>query len=256
MIKYNFFFLILFSAFTPNYGQVWEGGLACYNNNEMRVKNWYKNGFIDSFGLLQGDGGWFGPQISSSFLKAEGSPPAINENDPTIGSYNYDMWSCMYSAHQIIDNNLKTSWCEGKKDDGIGEIILFAAPLNQKIFIRNGVAFSKVKYHENNRIAKIEIKLFSGSNCHEVTKGNDAGGGIVCNNIKQISSGFSLLNDSFDWQELILPDFNKTEMNYFWDLPTTYIAIKIISVYKGNKFRDTCISEIKFKGSDTFFYTK
>lgn len=242
------YFLTFFISYQSLFSQGWPGS-ACTESQNNKVKKWYNSGKIGEFGLGLGDGIWWGPQISSSYLKAEGIPPKIDP-EPHIGSQDYDRWTCMYSAHSAIGKNNKTAWCEGKDYDGEGEIIIFSAPINDKFQIRNGVSLNSKKFSENNRIKELEIKLFLGKNCNYTTLGNDALYGFVCKESIEIAKSTTTLLDIIEWQELRLPNIYKYKIpsNNIGPFGTynTFIGLKILSVYPGTRFRDTCISGIEW----------
>ena len=52
------------------------------------------------------------------------------------------------------------------------------------------------------------------------------------------------------YQALQLPDFKPLKIKVSeacLDQITTFVAIEILSVYPGTKYRDTCVSEIRVK---------
>ncbi len=124
-----------------------------------------------------------------------------------------------YRAENLTDNSYK-SWVEGKNDDGIGEIITieFEKPLSNlsSIGFRNGYGDLKY-YYANNRVKDISVTLND-----EFT-------------IK------TTLKDRFDiifYHLYYTSEYNK---------PISKVTIEIDSVYKGQKYSDTCLSEIFFK---------
>lgn len=124
-----------------------------------------------------------------------------------------------YSAKNLIDNSYK-SWVEGKSDDGIGESVTFEfeKPLNKlpSIGFRNGYGDLKY-YYANNRVKDISV-TFNDDLTVKTT-----------------------LKDRYD---IIFYDLYNT---YEYKKPISKVTIKIDSVYKGQKYSDTCLSEIFFK---------
>lgn len=119
-----------------------------------------------------------------------------------------------YVASNVIDNNKATAWVEGAEGDGIGEYLtLFAdvnAPVNG-IKILNGYNKDADIYAKNNRVEFVRITLSTG-----------------------------------DIYETRLEDSYNTYTTVDFDGPKNIegMRIEILSVYPGNKYQDTCISEI------------
>lgn len=114
-----------------------------------------------------------------------------------------------YGPNNLFDNKIN-SWCEGKKGDGIGEGV--AIQLKQlsgvaRIFIKNGYGDEKY-YSANNRVKALLV------------------------NNPEIK-----LKDDGKLNAYILPKMLKTDS----------LDLKIKSVYKGDKWEGTCMSETSFK---------
>lgn len=134
----------------------------------------------------------------------------------------FEVSSSLYDEKQkhpianIFDNNISTAWVEGKPGDGIGEWIKIGFEpdfeLNQ-INIVNGYAKSKTIYEANNRLKKVKITFPDGK-----------------------SEEYLLKDNVLDYQVLKLSK----------PVTTNSIKITIMEIYKGTKYNDTCISEIKF----------
>jgi hypothetical protein len=119
-----------------------------------------------------------------------------------------------YTANFINDFNMETAWTEGVDGDGINEWVEIKLHWPDKvngIIIENGYKKTKELYYENNRPKTIEIELTG------------------------YESFIVELEDEF------------TE-SYYLELPKVYdaigVKITILDVYKGSKYKDTCISEI------------
>ena len=122
-----------------------------------------------------------------------------------------------YKVQNIIDNDLGTAWVEGKPNDGIGEWVEFHFdPVRNinSIGIINGYAKNNAIYKSNNRVKKIQISFNDGTSLTAELKDNLMGA-----------------------QKITLPKSKKTEK----------VRITILDVYKGAKYSDTCISEVKFE---------
>jgi len=154
-------------------------------------------------------------------------PPKIFERveaDSTLTSKKENK----YAPENMIDNNPKTAWVEGKKDFGKGVKLYFATAattaggkidgdyLIQKIGIINGYGKNKKLFYANNRVKKIRFDYWSIKKDKELTK-------------------FFTLKDKFKMQYIKFKE--PVSLNNF--------RITVLSVYKGKKYNDTCISEIK-----------
>jgi major membrane immunogen (membrane-anchored lipoprotein) len=126
-----------------------------------------------------------------------------------------------YDPRNVFDGKIDTSWCEGKSGDGIGEYITIT--LNNYMAITsismvNGSAKSEESYYNNNRVASLKIT-------------SDTGESVIVN-----------FDDStIDYQTRDI-DITGRTFNFILN-----------SVYKGQKFSDTCISEIKLKAEDRHY---
>lgn len=135
----------------------------------------------------------------------------------------------VYSVANLVDENIKTAWVEGKEGSGIGEWVkinfgdIFAnisgynftegRDINS-INIINGYAKNETIYYANNRVKKLEISFNDGTSF--VTELKD---GIL------------------EQQKIELPEPKKVSS----------VKFTILDVYQGSKYDDTCISEIAFE---------
>lgn len=117
-------------------------------------------------------------------------------------------------VNNLIDKGYK-AWCEGRKDSGIGVKIQIAfkdKTAIETINIKNGHGLKKY-YKGNNRIKS--LKLTSGNKSTKIK-----------------------VQDQFSIQHIAIPsDF---------DIVTSELELEILEVYKGNKWNDTCITELSF----------
>lgn len=126
-----------------------------------------------------------------------------------------------YPASNMIDNNLETSWQDGKKGNGVGEYInlYFEDSLIDKISIANGNQISEKIYNENCRLREIEVVFYR--------KGEQLGSQVL--------------------------SFNDTYKQGFTDfMLSNYIQcdrlnIKASKVYQGSKYKDLCVAEISLE---------
>jgi hypothetical protein len=149
-----------------------------------------------------------------------------------------------YYGENVIDGDINTAWVEegfamdeqdesDSSEKGIGEWIKIykmaqvdnrdtdlILPINylqsmhlSGVKIINGYAKSEEIYKANNRVKTVEVILTDGS-----------------------SYIFDLKDDTLDFQTL---DFGK-------EVETRDVTIKILDIYEGTKYNDTCISEVQF----------
>ncbi len=121
-----------------------------------------------------------------------------------------------YKAENLTDGNNATAWAEGTDGAGIGEWIKFSFDVPRKIKaikILAGYAKTEGVYLNNNRVKKLKVIFSDGE--------------------PQIAE----LKDVNDFQRIIIDR----------DRPTKFVKLEILEVFKGQKFDDTCISEIDFE---------
>lgn len=126
----------------------------------------------------------------------------------------------IYPPINILDENLDTTWCEAEEGgSGLGETItveLAEAFSFNEIQIVNGFASGNDYYHKNNRVAKITLTQTAGEHFQQ----------------KQ----YTLEDDREGWQSI---NFDLTQT-------AQTLTIKIDEVYRGIKYDDTCLSDIRF----------
>lgn len=121
-----------------------------------------------------------------------------------------------YHVREIMDNDLKTAWVEGKPDDGVGEWVEFTFDpeiILERISLINGYTRSETLYQANNRVKKIRISFDDGTYIDQELKDGE---------LKP--------------QTITLPEPKQIRI----------LRLTILETYKGSKYNDTCISEIKF----------
>lgn len=120
-----------------------------------------------------------------------------------------------YSPSKVMDKDLSTCWSEGKDDYGIGEELVIEFDdtyLINEITLWNGLCTNSDLYYKNARVCRMKL-IFSDGNSveYECKDGWD--------NRKNV---------------IVLPK----------KIKTSSITIKIMDIYEGGKYKDTCISEI------------
>lgn len=124
----------------------------------------------------------------------------------------------LYPPVNIVDGNFDNTWCEADENgSGIGEALTieFKEPVSfDEIQIVNGFA-SKDYYKKNNRVKSIQLTQVAGKHFQQ--------------------KEYVLEDDKPDWQSIK------------FDLPQTAqtIEIKITDIYKGEKYDDTCLDDVR-----------
>jgi hypothetical protein len=142
-----------------------------------------------------------------------------------------------YQPNNVSDNNKSTAWVEGKKNAGIGEYLniditpyfaggkLEGSYLVKKIGIINGYTKSDDTYKNNNRVKKIELGVTA----------------FTVDEVQQVDN--VAVFELKDHQEIQFFELNKP-------IKASILKFTIRDIYKGDKYDDTCISEIKIYPSD------
>lgn len=138
-----------------------------------------------------------------------------------------------YRASNAHDLDFRTAWVEGKTGPGIGESITYVFPPENPrittIKIANGYVKSEKAWRENSRVKK--LKLYVNGKAYAILNLED----------KRVLQLFT-----------VDPIGHSVRDN--WDLlksqPPINLKFEILEVYRGDKYEDTCISEIFFDGLD------
>ncbi|HSV96501.1 MAG TPA: hypothetical protein VLM75_06135 [Spirochaetota bacterium] len=224
-----------------------------------RLPSLLKKGYIGELTWWEGKNiGEYSRNWSTSHLKATGTGPAkpvpTADQDPDDVEREYyrdlENWECMYSAWSAMDGNYKTAWCEGKQDEGIGEILIVKADTRKPVQIWNGLGASDSLYKANNRAQKIRVWALQAGKAQKAIGQYDIG--IAYEDITVVGSHEITLKDLNGWQPLPLPARRRPAFQSVIENGqpalkyegSTFLAIEILSVYKGTKYNYTCISEI------------
>lgn len=124
-----------------------------------------------------------------------------------------------YELRNIYDDSVSTCWSEGVNGNGIGESFELVANTNmipRLIAIYNGYSKSVDTFNNNNRVKTLELTI------------ND--------DISVILE----LEDVMGEQLFVLEDLIDNEEDFTF-------KFEILEIYKGEKYDDTCISEIKIR---------
>lgn len=194
----------------------------------------------DCFGVGMGE-------LATSFLKPSGTSPKIIQDprgEEPPEDTDYVNWTCQYSPGQIADGNIATAWVEGINGYGIGEVVIIPClDLKKEIEIWNGYGKSLKLYKYNSRASKIKVSVIRAK-MDGVTQY-----GTMYKDVKVISSNIVNLKDVNFYQIIKIPNY-KVETYFYeaFDKEIEYayfLGVEILDVYKGVKWDDTCISEIR-----------
>lgn len=231
--------ILLFFLFIslPVFSQAYEGSpCASYENSDLKEQ--VLSGYIPEL-RFNGMEVYSNYQFwATSSLKPDVKKPTPKKEEE---DYEYkekvDSWTCMYTPYSLTDYDSKTAWVEGATDDGIGETVFVRVDSQKPIVIWAGYGKSKVLFEANGRPRKVKVTVWAGK------KGEDPGAAWEMFNVsdlKTIAHHEIELKDKNAYQPLSVPKHKlKADDNF------TMISITILSVYKGKKYADTAISDIK-----------
>lgn len=231
----------------PTYG----GGYAMPNadgeiyiiTNINTVKK-IKNGIAVTFSSSYEMGLGFSGNYKAVFKTNKKSPigytlisiKKLKNANPTLkkaisSSYLQSSGGITYLAKNLMDNNLKTAWCEGVNGVGNGQWV--------KLFWKQKKAISAIEifegyqksmnlYGKNGRPLKLKFEF---------------------------SNGKTIIVDMEN--ERVYQNSKWSKVPYFWanyssvvlldkKIKTSYVKITVLKAKAGTKYADTCISEVKF----------
>lgn len=152
---------------------------------------------------------WAGERCSARADAAAGGVACVSSVlDPQFGN--------RYGPGNLVDGNPATAWVEGVKGDGVGEafVIRFRATATvSRIHVMNGYNKNRDIFTKNNRVRSFVVTA-SGGESFDVSMSDEGG-----------------------WQTIDLP--SPVEANW--------IALEIGGVFRGSKYRDTAISELRIE---------
>ncbi len=142
-----------------------------------------------------------------------------------------------YSSDRALDNSSATAWCAASGKSG-GEYLeaAFEARAFSGLAVLNGCGTTKKLYHDNNRIKEYVLTLYLKNGDKIVKKGTLSP--KACNDEHPAvpnKSGSCYL------------EYNVGGEHIAFDRPLCLRGFRfaVVSVYKGNKYNDTCIAGIK-----------
>lgn len=197
--------------------------------------------------------------LAKDFIWKKGRSSALVEKSEPVNKY---------EISNLHDENCCTSWVEGKSDDGIGEWVVIPVEnwdenlnyvyeyshnnikqFNVVLEVWNGYQETSDLYKKNNRVKDAKITIYAVPFCTsmEGVSELEANPEVVHEETVQFSDEIFdtpiYLNSSTHKFSFTLPEKYKTQY-YEYEF---YIKVEIMSVYKGTKYNDTCISEMNAK---------
>jgi len=157
-----------------------------------------------------------------------------------------------YEQVKIWDNDLSTAWVEGVKGEGIGEWVM--TPVNgnyQSLYYDNEIATKKISlrlnifngfckntstFKNNNRVKKAKIRLY------EVPLRLGQHETVALEEPYITFETYIELVDSNTEQKFYFNFYPKA--SYSDGFLCLFIQLTILEVYPGEKYNDTCISEL------------
>lgn len=200
------------------------------------------------------------PSINSAIIcKEDEIIESINKNKHDIYSSSNlkSNKGISYLPNNMFDDSKNTCWCP--TEDGLGEFVIFRIPYGIKgILITNGVALNKKLHQDNNRIKEIYLAFITETYYPE----NGMEEYDICGKHKYMTIAITdaqeriFLRDTINPQDIIFYKISRLESNdEFWkskdrlfnfkNSKSLYLVIGILDIYKGEKYNDTCITDIK-----------
>jgi hypothetical protein len=147
-----------------------------------------------------------------------------------------------YNPSKAFDGDIGTSWVEGKPDDGIGEKIAFHVSTIDRIRIMPGFGVSKY-FPMNNRVKKASLYIYETKDLAVHQYDTEYSFGKLR---KTITLNF---RDAMVMQEFPvgMTEARKFKPRYSTSLEDYgyIVVLEIVEVYRGTRWRDTCIAEIE-----------
>ena len=185
---------------------------------------------------------------------------SVNEHWKDIAFWEYGISSRLieegynYAWESIRDKDLTTAWVEGSYGDGIGEWVIIPIKgnyqyldyednilnkkLNVNLRINNGFCKNERTFYNNNRVKKAKITIYEVPLiAYEDYRGTQALEEPYIMYETEI-----LLEDTMNQQ-----DFSFTcspKASFLEGHLYLYVQLTILDVYPGEKYQDTCISEM------------
>lgn len=147
-------------------------------------------------------------------------------------------WSCQYAGKQAWDGRPETAWCEGVAGEGIGETVLAFAE-GEEVGILAGDAGSDSAFAASNRPRRVRVYLLRA-----LEDWGNPMDGADWRRLRVLGRHVVTLADANEFQPLPLPA-PRAVARRMDESETHFVAVEILSVYRGAEGRHTCISEIQ-----------
>ena len=161
-----------------------------------------------------------------------------------------------YDAKNISDLSYRTAWIEGVKGYGIGETVAFKFPPGHpritKVIIANGYIKDKNTWKNNSRVK--QLKMYVNNKPFAILNLKD----VYAKQIFKIPTiGYNITyftnkDGTTGWKYKDENGRNVKSYHENSELQPDSIKFEILSVYKGDKYKDTAITEIYFDGLDVY----
>ncbi len=161
-----------------------------------------------------------------------------------------------YDDRNISDLSYQTAWVEGVEGYGIGEFVAFhfqpGHPRITTVIIANGYIKDKNTWKNNSRVKQLKMyvnnKPFAILNLKDVYAEQIFKIPIIGYNITY----FTNKDGTTGWKYKDENGRNVKSYHENSELQPDSIKFEILSVYKGDKYKDTAITEIYFDGLDVY----
>lgn len=173
------------------------------------------------------------PAFGYRLLSVEPMDTTVDVLDVTATSTLED--STDYQAMNLVDGDFSTAWVEGADYEGKGETVTFTFDREYTIvgmLVTNGYTKTDATFVNNNRVKTLAI---SRGDTRDIVEMNS----------------FISECEYFSWEGNTLEEDIKNYTDYinFDDAITTdTVELEILDAVEGEKYNDTCISEIVFIG--------
>lgn len=168
--------------------------------------------FLGTFCLFAGEDFWKLGDTTRAPVESVSSTSELEEVQ-YAGKY-------VYPPAFVLDGNFMTCWAEAAKGPGIGHSLTigFSCPVSfDEIQIVNGLAGTRNYYYANNRVTRIHITQKAGKHFQ--------------------SQEFPLSDGVVGWQSLRFAKVQTAQQ----------LVFRIMAVARGNRYDDTCISDIRLR---------
>ena len=158
------------------------------------------------------------PAQAAPFCDTQRYTQAYGTKMICFDTYLYDPDGIALDVKGLVDGDKATAWCEGESLDGLGSTIkvtLEASAPVLCIHVRNGYGRSLQHFNSHNRVKDLRLAAIS----------YDA-------DVEMLSAVITLRDE---------PSLQSVKMQWIVEDPRQ-IVLEILSVYRGDKYRDTCVS--------------